>query len=216
MLKYSSLLLFAFIFLFENIEAQSSLDSTQLKKEFVSLDEALKNPNQVYRLNLSNQTIQIPDTIWAKFTNLEYLSLKNDHLKQVPAGIGYIKTLKVLDLSGNDFKMLPLTFGNLSNLQELFINDDKYFDLEGNIETIDKIATLTSLHIENNGLKSLPKNIFNLHHIESLYLNNNKFKQLPTELNKLDNLKYLDLQDNKLRQSLRDPNNQGFRFKVNL
>jgi len=127
MQKYRLLLLLVFVFTSENVTAQSSIDSIQSKKVFVSIDEALKNPENVYKIDLSNQNLQMPDTIWSKFTNLQYFSLKNDHLKKIPEGIGYLKNLRVLDLSGNDFKVLPSTFSNLIKLQELFLNDDKHF-----------------------------------------------------------------------------------------
>lgn len=214
MIKYSSLLLLVFVFLFKNAKAQSALDSIQLNKEFFSLDEALKNPENVYRIDLSNQNLQISDTIWSKFTNLQYLSLKNDHLKQIPAGIGYLKNLKVLDLSGNDFKVLPSTFINLTKLQELFLNDDKYLKFKKNIPILSTLPNLKSLHIENDGLKSLPKDIYRLSHLESLYLNNNQFKQLPIELEGLKNLQYLDFHDNKFRLSPQDIQNQNFGYKI--
>ena len=87
MIKYSSFILLFFILTFQNVKSQSALDSTQLNKELFSLDEALKSPDKVYRLNLSNQKLELSDTILSKFTNLQYLSLENDHLTQVPAGI---------------------------------------------------------------------------------------------------------------------------------
>jgi Leucine-rich repeat (LRR) protein len=82
----------------------------------------------------------------------------------------------VLDLSGNDFKVLPTSFSNLGNLEELFINEYKNFQLEKNILILSKLPNLAVLHLENDGLKSLPKNTSDLSHIESLYLNNNEFK----------------------------------------
>lgn len=88
-----------------------------------SLEEALKNPSSVTKLNLSNQNITFEPNIFSKFENLEYLSLKNDHLKYLPVEIGSLKKLKTLDLSGNDFELLPTEFKNLSNLQELFLDD---------------------------------------------------------------------------------------------
>jgi transposase len=55
-------------------------------REFNDLNDALKNPERIYRLNLSNQN-KLDGVDWSKFINLEYLSLKNDHLKEIPSGI---------------------------------------------------------------------------------------------------------------------------------
>ena len=127
MIRISGLVFLLFTLLFQSVKAQTSTDSTLLNKEFLNIDEALKNPENVFRLNLSNQNIQFSDSIWSKFTNLQYLSLKNDHLEEIPEGIGNLKNLKVLDLSGNDFRVLPSTFSGLINLQELYLNDEKNF-----------------------------------------------------------------------------------------
>lgn len=216
MTKYSTLFLMVFVFFAKNALAQSTLDSIQSKKDYVSLDEALKNPENVYRIDLSNQNLQVADSIWSKFTNLQYLSLKNDHLKEIPEGIGYLQNLKVLDLSGNDFKVLPSTFSNLIKLQELFLNDEKYFKFKKNIPVLSTIPNLKSLHIENDGLKSLPKDIYKLSHLESLYLNDNKFREIPTELNGLKNLQFLDLHDNKFTLPSQNFQNQNFGYKIRL
>ena len=127
MIKCSILFLLVLAIQFNSVKAQSKLDSAQTNKVFLNLEEALLNPENVYRLNLNNQKIPTSDTIWSKFSNLQYLSLRNDQLKQIPSGIGNLKNLKILDLSGNDFKTLPSTFRNLLNLQELYLNDGKYF-----------------------------------------------------------------------------------------
>lgn len=214
MIKHLFLFVLPLTFLSQIVHSQINTDSTLVTKEFSSLEEALKNPEKVYRLNLSNQAFQIPDSAWLKFTNLQYLSLKNDHLKQIPEGIGYVKTLKVLDLSGNDFKVLPPTFVNLINLQELFINDDKYFNLDKNMDLLSSFPKLNSLHIENVGLKSLPETLFKLERVESLYLNNNQFKELPVELKGLKNLKFVDIHDNKFMLPTHTPSDQGFGFRI--
>lgn len=177
--------------------AQTPVDSVQLNKEYISIEEALKAPELVYRLNLSNQTIQFSDTVWSRFINLQYLSLKNDHIAQIPAAIGNITSLKVLDLSGNDFKLLPPSFINLVNLEELLLNDERYFNFEENIPLLSKLPSLKTLHVENDGLEALPKNISSLVHLESLYLNNNRFRQIPLELNSIKNLRFVDFHDNK-------------------
>lgn len=214
MIKNSVLLLVLSTLLLQSVKAQSPTESTQLDKEFSNLEEALQNPENVFRLNLSDQNFQISDSIWSKFPNLQYLSLKNDHLKQIPSGIGNLKNLKVLDLSGNDFKILPLTFSNLTNLQELYLNDNKYFQLQKNIPILSGLPNLKSLHLENDGLKVLPKNIFKLNQLESLYLNNNQFKEFPKEINGLTNLKYLDLRENIIRFPNQKIDNQNFGIKI--
>lgn len=79
-----SFLILAFVLHGGGLYAQSISDSLSLEKEFVSLEEALLNPENVYRLNLSNQSVVLSEADWSKFTNLQYLSLKNDHLKLIP------------------------------------------------------------------------------------------------------------------------------------
>ena len=182
-MKTKSTLAFVLFIVFSQLViSQKAIDSTQIKKEYSNLEEALKNPEKVYRLNLSNQNIELPKESWSKFINLEYLSFKNDHLKEIPNEIALLKNLKVLDLSGNDFKILPLSFSELSNLEELFLNDEKNMKLYDNIEIISLLPHLRVLHLENDNLSNLPKNIFKLTNLESLFLNHNNFKQIPKDI----------------------------------
>lgn len=211
-----TLALVLYIVFSQLVICQISIDSTQIKREYSNLNEALKNPEKVYRLNLSNQNIELPKETWSKFINLEYLSFKNDHLKEIPKEIALLKNLKVLDLSGNDFKTLPLSFSELSNLEELFLNDEKNMILYDNIEIISLLPHLRVLHLENDNLSNLPKNIFKLTNLESLFLNHNNFKQIPKGINGLDHLQYLDLNDNKIKPELQDLKNLNFGFKINF
>lgn len=199
--------------LFLEVKAQS-IDSTFIKKEYTNIEEALENPSLVYRLNLSNQKIQLSDSIWSKFQNLQYLSLKNDHLKTLPEGIGYLKNLKVLDLSGNDFKVLPPTFSGLLNLQELYLNDDKNLQFDKSIDVLCTLTNLKSLHLEDDGLKKLPDNFIQLKNLESLYLNNNQFKDFPLEIKELHHLQYLDIHENKFALPNKQNQEPGFGLKI--
>ena len=213
-LKKSNVLLILLAVSYHFGVAQSSSDSALNSKEFNNLNEALQDTAHVFRLNLSNQNINIPNSIWSKFPNLQYLSLKNDHLDHIPEGIGSLKNLKILDLSGNDFKVLPDNFTQLIHLQELYLNDDKNLKLEQSIKILSQLPQLHSLHIENDGLKTLPKNISKLSHLDSLYLNNNKFVKIPSEALNLKNLKFLDLHDNKI--SVPNPNKIEHDFSVKI
>lgn len=57
-------------------------------------------------------------------------------------------------------------------------------------------STITQLHIEEKGLKSLPPDFVQLQALEELSLWNNRFVSLPPELSKLKALKYLNLEGN--------------------
>lgn len=92
------------------------------------------NPDQVIRLDLSNQRIDFSASLFKKFKNLEYLSLRGDHLNEIPLEITELKNLKVLDLSGNDFVTLPESFFKLRNLEELYLNEEVNMDLSQTID----------------------------------------------------------------------------------
>lgn len=185
------------------------------EKEYTSLIEALKNPESVFRLNLSNQEFKLSDEQWATFINLEYLSLKNDHLKEIPLGITKLKSLKLIDLSGNDFKKLPTEFRNLSTLEEVILNDEINMNLPKTLTILSKLPNLKSLHLENDHLKSVPSEILKFKKLEYLYLNNNELKTIP-RIETLDHLKYLDLKDNDIKLELQDMKNLNFGFKINF
>ena len=57
MIKKSDLIFLLFVLLFQSVKAQTTADSTLLNKEFLSIEEALKKPENVFRLNLSNQNM---------------------------------------------------------------------------------------------------------------------------------------------------------------
>lgn len=187
----------------------------ETEKVYTNIDEALKNPEKVYKLNLSNQEINLTNEQWKLFINLEYLYLKNDGLKQIPKEISNLKRLKILDLSGNEFNELPREFSNLYNLEELYLNDEKKLKLTKTLKVLAKLPKLKSLHLENDNLEELPNEINTLKSLESLYLNENKFKTIPN-LKPLDHLKFLDLRKNDIKPELLDQKKLNFGFKIIL
>lgn len=197
-----------------SVFGQVQVDTVRAVQEYRSIEAALKNPEKVYRLDLSNQDINVSSDVWSKFTSLEYLSLRNDHLIEIPEEIGLLPNLKTLDLSGNDFVALPKTFRNLSNLEEIFLNDEKRFVLNKNIFILKDLPKLRIIHLENDSLRSLPRSFSKLNQVESLYLNNNKFVDIPKPVKRLKNLRFVNLQENNLMPENRHLQNPGFGFKV--
>ncbi len=207
-------ILIGLLVLTQSIIAQNQFTQNTVQKEFNNLKEALKNPKEVVFLNLSNQTEVVPNSVWAQFINLEYLSLKNDHLKTIPTELTTLKKLKVLDLSGNDFQTLPVEFIKLENLEELYLNDETNMNLPKTLEILSKLPKLKSLHLENDQLEQLPENLKNLEHLEFLYLNQNKFLEVPKQIGGLQHLQYLDLNNNPIKPELQDVKNLNFGFKI--
>lgn len=186
---------------FGDIEAQN-IDNQLLRSEYTSIEEALKGPEKVIRLNLSNQPLtEFPKGL-SKFKNLEYLSLRNDHLTSLSPEISSLKKLKVLDLGGNDFTVLPKGFTKLQNLEELYLDNDKNLDIRQDIEILSKLPKLKILHLDNDGIEKLPPNIKKLSHLESLTLRNNLLRVVPPQVKYLKSLKYLDLNNNHLPTNL--------------
>ncbi len=109
-MKTTLIIILALLITSVQIGFSQNADSTLYNKEYTNIEEALKEPEKVFRLNLSDQTLKLDPVVWLKFENLEYLSLKNDHLKEIPREITSLSHLKTLELSGNDFETLPVEF----------------------------------------------------------------------------------------------------------
>jgi Leucine-rich repeat (LRR) protein len=207
------ILLLGLSFIFASpLHAQES-PKIKSKMPFSDYLEAIKNPEKVVRLKLNNNKELNAISDWSKLTNVEYLSLENDHLTELPEFITNLKNLKIIDLSGNDFKQLPKSFSNLQNLEEIFLNNEKDLDLPNTLSLLSKLPKLKTLHLKNDNIANLPSEILKLKSLEALYLTNNKLLDIP-KIETLEHLKYLDLQQNKIRPELQDIKNLNFGFKI--
>lgn len=173
-------------------------EDQQTDSVYTDFEEALKHPEDILNLDLSNQSITFEPGVFELFTNLEYLSLKNEHLTTIPAGIMKLKKLRTLDLSGNDFTVLPNNFGNLTNLEQLYLNDEKNMQLDPTLLTLSRLPNLRELHLENDHIVEIPKNLGELKHLQTLYLNDNDLTTIPMYMENLEGLDLLDLRNNRI------------------
>lgn len=149
------------------------------KKDYFSLEEALKNPERVYRLEL-----------------------KDKGLTEVPPEIGKLTNLKWLVLSVNQLKRLPPEIGNLQNVEYLSLHRNELTELPAEIG---KMTGVKILRVFNNRLTSLPPEIGLLRNLEELDVSRNRgLTQLPDELGQLENLRKLVLNQTAL-ESLPGP-----------
>lgn len=171
-----------------NISAQShkALKQEELdqKPVYYLMDEALKNPEDVYKLDLGSQNLkEIPKEI-EKLKYLQSLSLgvhygsklgyPENNLSLLPEELKELKYLEKIDLSDNpnlDLRQTFLTLSSLPNLKTLILNAD----------------------FSEQPHQELPPEIGLLKQLEFLSFRSHYFKTLPDEIGNLKNLKVLDL-----------------------
>ncbi len=132
-----------------------------------SVTEALKNPDQVFRLYLVKQKLDsVPKEIFG-FQNLRELNMSKNNLEEIPAEIGTLTNMEILTLSNNKIVHLPWEIGQLTNLKKLSLN--------------------------RNQLEDLPPTIGNLQSLEVLELWDNELRDVPDEIEELKNLQLVEL-----------------------
>ena len=127
-----------------------------------------------------------------QFKDLEYLSI-NINSGSLPSWIGELNSLKILDLSSCNLKVLPDSISLLTNLEEL---DLSHNHLERLPISIGYLSNLVKLDLNSNKIVEVPKTIGNLARLEYLDLGSNLLLDLPSEISKLSYLKRLDIRNN--------------------
>jgi Leucine-rich repeat (LRR) protein len=136
---------------------------------YTSLQEALDNPEKVYKLSLRKQKIAAIPAEIAQLKNLQWLDLSRNKLSDFPEAVCSIPSLEYLNLSRNKIEMIPKNIGEMKNLKEL--------------------------HLQKNKLMYLPAQIGGLSSLEILDLWNNAVSFFPEELKELHNLRKMDLRE---------------------
>lgn len=88
-------------------------------KKYTSLEEALKNPDAVEELDLSDSGLRELSSDIGKFRNLKKLDLSKNELTILPRAIAGLGRLEELDLRGNTSVCLPVEIKSLAALTKL-------------------------------------------------------------------------------------------------
>ena len=171
-MKYHSKYYLLFVLLcWINIPLNAQLLSKErlaTERIYTSLNDALINPEKVYRLDLSKQKLKVVSMEVFKLYNLQELILAKNKLQEIPIEIGTLTNLEILNVEKNGLAVLPPAIGSLTNLKELIVN--------------------------RNEIYKLPPEIGNLLNLEKLDMWSNEIDEFPEEISKLkDTLKFLDL-----------------------
>lgn len=130
------------------------------EKVYSSLEEALLEPENVFRLKLKRckKCDSLPEEIF-QLTQLQELTVSKLKLKKINSNISQLKNLKYLNISRNKLTSLPETIGNLTELCTLIINRNKITELPSSISNLKK---LTLIDAWDNPLYVLPPSIIEL------------------------------------------------------
>lgn len=160
--KHAFMLIVLFVVGSKPLLAQEGLlDSLTLDTltAFTSLEEALKNPDQVIKLELRKKKLKtFPKEIF-QFKNLQYLDLSKNYITEIPADIKALTSLQYLSVARNNIVELPNEIGSLKNLYFLNVNQN---DLEALSPAIGDLEKLRNLDLWSNNLSRFPEEMKNL------------------------------------------------------
>jgi len=129
---------------------------------------------------------------------LEVLILSNNLLKKLPAGIGQLQRIKLLDLEENYLESIPNEVGRLRELTKLILQSNNLTQLP---RALGQLSQLVYLSVGENYLSFLPEEIGSLESLESLYVNDNpNLHALPFELALCSNLQIMSIENCPLSQ----------------
>jgi leucine-rich repeat protein SHOC2 len=113
----------------------------------------------------------------------------------VPAEVGRLSALWLLDLDNNQLTSLPPEIGQLASLRELYLDHNRLTSVP---PEIGQLTSLAGLYLNGNWLTSLPAALGQLTALTRLDLDNNQLTSVPAEIGQLTSLNWLDLSGNRL------------------
>lgn len=123
------------------------------------------------------------------------LDLSEMALNSLPASIGELKDLKVLNLSKNNLQTLPPEIGKLKQLKSLNLWNNSLHDLPVEFQ---QLNALEVLDLEDNHFTEIPSIVFKLSNLKSIDLEHNIISELRDDIKNLTSLQQLDVSRNKL------------------
>ena len=146
------------------------------------------------KLNDLGLTGAVPAEI-GRLSALRMLDLIDNQLTSMPAEIGELTSLERLYLRGNQLTSLPTEIWQLTSLQVLGLSDNQLTSLPAEIG---QLTSLEMLLIRGNQLTTVPAEIGQLTSLDRLYISGNQLTSLPAEIGQLTALTELDLSNNQL------------------
>ena len=172
------------------------------------IEEALQNPNLVTKLILKKKGLTSIPTEISQLSNLIELDLSDNEISEGTSSLKSVKTLEILNISGNKLKSIPSEICGLSNLISLNLSNNAISS--GSVACASK---LERLYLSNNKLSSFPDGIFQLSELKSIFIQGNQLTTIPDNINSLKNLQMLVIHLNKIAE---EPNNIKLGKAINV
>ncbi|CAL1272313.1 unnamed protein product [Larinioides sclopetarius] len=173
---------------FQHLPSLEVLDLTNNKIH--SLPQKCKSSRTLQKLLLSQNDISSIPTWFSELENIKEIYLSDNYLNEMPFPNNFgdrCNNLELVDLSGNNIKGLPESFGKLKKLS--------FLDLGSSFDELERNPMVSN----GNEIEHLPITFCELINLTKLELDENQLCQLPEEFGLLENLAYLDLSHNILK-----------------
>ena len=105
--------------------------------------------------------------------NLKKINLGAVHITSLPKDFGNLNQLEILFLNDSSIKKLPISFSNLTSFRKLAVYN-KLININ-----IDFPASLEEIDFRGNKLTELPDSLFSLPKLQHLDISDNPFTELP-------------------------------------
>ncbi|XP_061912831.1 erbin isoform X2 [Entelurus aequoreus] len=179
------------IFSFEKTLQELCLDANQIEE----LPKQLFNCQLLQRLSMPDNDLTVLPAGIANLINLRELDVSKNSIQEFPENIKNCKVLTIVEASVNPISKLPEGFTQLMSLTQLYLNDAF---LEFLPASFGRLTKLQILELRENQLKMLPKSMQKLTQLERLDLGSNEFTEVPEVMEQLTGIKELWMDGNRL------------------
>ena len=139
------------------------------QKTYMYVDEAVKEPEKVCRLDLTGQKLTV-----------------------LPSSVSKLKNLRAIYLTSNYLSQFPPELFSLTNLEEINLSENLITSVPKDIQLLKQLHVL---NLTGNNVESLPPEIGDLTNLTTLLLGSNNLQTVPSQITKPP-LESLDLSAN--------------------
>jgi hypothetical protein len=148
-------------------------------------------------LDVSNNHMKVVSPDICSLPQLRTFIARNNNLtvESIPKDFGLIRSLVVLNMSGNHLTELPMQFTELTGLKCLYLGANRISSVPREVA---QLQNLEILYLGGNHLESIPVEVGCMQALVSLVLCDNRLESLPSSLVSLTSLQSLSLHNNRL------------------